>query len=79
MNRQNFNSSDKTVYVDTDNKGKRPETRVLSTKIPLEDYLAYKIFVDNMFDGSMSAMTKTALKHELHANAVNDKKLLPFL
>jgi hypothetical protein len=40
----------------------RDQRRVLSTKIPLEDYLAYKIFVDNMFDGSMSAMTKTALK-----------------
>jgi hypothetical protein len=50
------------------------ETKVLSTKIPLEDYQAYKIFADEMFDGSMSTMVKAALRRELRANAVNDEK-----
>ena len=49
-------------------------TKVLSTKITLEDYQAYKIFADEMFDGSMSTMVKTALRRELRANAVNDEK-----
>jgi hypothetical protein len=48
---------------------------VLSTKIPLEDYQAYKIFADEIFDGSMSTMVKTALRRELRANAVYDEKL----
>lgn len=47
---------------------------MLSTKITLEDYQAYKIFADEMFDGSMSTMVKIALRRELRANAVNDEK-----
>ena len=48
---------------------------MLSTKIPLEDYQAYKIFADEIFDGSMSTMVKTALRRKLRANAVYDEKL----
>ena len=57
----------------TTNDSKR-KTKVLSTRIPLEDYQAYKIFADEMFDGSMAMMVKTALRHELSANVVNDEK-----
>jgi hypothetical protein len=53
---------------------RKKKTKVLSTKISLEDYQAYKIFADEMFDGSMSTMVKTALRRELRANAVNDEK-----
>ncbi len=52
----------------------KKKTKVLSTKITLEDYQAYKIFADEMFDGSMSTMVKTALTRELRANAVDDEK-----
>ena len=47
---------------------------LLLQQITLEDYQAYKIFADKMFDGSMSTMVKTALRCELRANAVNDEK-----
>jgi hypothetical protein len=52
----------------------KKKTKVLSTKITLEDYQAYKIFADEMFDGSMSTLVKTALRRELRSNAVNDEK-----
>jgi hypothetical protein len=72
------NSSNKTAYAnsitESYNKKKRSATRVISTKIPMEDYQAYKIFADKIFDGSMSTMVKTALRRELRANAVNDEK-----
>ena len=78
MNSQNSNSSTKTAFTHTiigsNNKEKKIKTRVLSTKIPIEDYQAYKIFADQMFYGSMSTMVKTALRDELRANAVNDEK-----
>jgi hypothetical protein len=71
----NTQSSNKTTYDApiTTNDSKR-KTNVLSTKISLEDYQVYKIFADEMFDGSMSTMVKTALGRELRANAVNDEK-----
>jgi hypothetical protein len=68
-------SSSKTAYdapVHPTNDCKR-KTKVLSTKIPPEDY-QYKIFADEMFDGSMSTMVKTALRREIRANAVSDEK-----
>jgi hypothetical protein len=68
-------STDKITYpapIARDDGEKK--TKVLSTKIPLEDYQAYKIFADEMFDESMSRMVKTALRRELRANAVNDEK-----
>jgi hypothetical protein len=51
--------------------GSKRKTKVLSTKIPLEDYQAYKIFAEEMFDGSMSTMDKTALRGELCTNTFN--------
>jgi hypothetical protein len=60
--------------VPSTNKKKIPKTRVLSTKISLEDYQAYKIAADELFDESMSKMVKTALRRELRANGVDDKK-----
>lgn len=78
LNSQNSNSSNETAFAHTiigsNNKEKKPKTRVLSIKIPTEDYQAYKTFADKVFYGSMSTMVKTALRHELHANAVNDEK-----
>ena len=71
---QNSNSFNKVANTRNNNKRRRPETRVLSTKISSEDYQAYKIFADQMFYGSMSTMVKTALRHELRVNAVNDEK-----
>jgi hypothetical protein len=55
-------------------KKKIAKTRVLSTKISLEDYQASKIAADELFDESMSKMVKTALRTELRANGVDDKK-----
>jgi hypothetical protein len=78
LNSQDFNSSTKTALTHTingsNNKEKKPKTRVLSIKIPIEDYQGYKIFADQMFYGSMSTMVKTALRNELRVNAVNDEK-----
>jgi hypothetical protein len=54
-------------------KKKIPKTRVLST-ISLEDYQASKIAADELFDESMSKMIKNALRPELRANGVDDKK-----
>lgn len=47
-------TSSKTTYA-TPHSGNdsKKKTKVLSTKIPLEDYEAYKIFADEMFDGSI--------------------------
>ncbi len=75
MNSQNSNRSTKTAFAHkSNNKEKKPKTRVLSIKIPIEDYQAYKVFADEMFYGSVSEMVKTALRHELRVNAVNDEK-----
>lgn len=71
MDPQTSNTTYATLLSGNDSKKK---TKVLSTKITLEDYQAYKIFADEMFDGSMSTMVKTALRRELRANAVNDEK-----
>lgn len=71
MDPQTSNTTYATPLSGNDSKKK---TKVLSTKITLEDYQAYKIFADEMFDGSMSTMVKTALRRELRANAVNDEK-----
>ena len=67
-------TSNTTIYAPLSGNDSKKKTKVLSTKIPLEDYQAYKIFADEMFDGSMSTMVKTALRRELSANAVNDEK-----
>jgi hypothetical protein len=61
--------------VPSTNKKKIPKTRVLSTKISLEDYQAYKIAADELFDESMSKMVKTALRRELRANGVDEINL----
>jgi hypothetical protein len=78
LNSQNSNGSNNTAFahtiIESNNKEKKPKTRVLSIKIAIEDYQAYKIFADQMFYGSMSTMVKTALRHELRVNAVNDEK-----
>jgi hypothetical protein len=71
---RNSNSFNNVAYTGRNNKHKRLETRVLSTKISSEDYQAYKVFANEMFYGSMSEMVKTALRHELRANAVDDEK-----
>jgi hypothetical protein len=68
-------SSNRTAHdVRITTNGSKRKAKVLSTKIPLEDYRAYKIFANEMFDGSMAMMVKTALRRELRANAVNDEK-----
>jgi hypothetical protein len=72
------NSPTKTAFAHTtfagNNKVKKPKTRVLSVKIPIEDYQAYKVFANEMFYGSMSETVKTALTRLLCANAVDDEK-----
>jgi metal-dependent amidase/aminoacylase/carboxypeptidase family protein len=55
-------------------KGKTASTRVLSTKVSEEDYGAYKIAADHLFEGSISQMIKIALRHYLRGQAVNDGK-----
>jgi hypothetical protein len=47
---------------------------VLSTKVSAEDYGAYKIAADHLFDGSVSQMLKIALRRYLRGQAVNDVK-----
>ena len=69
-----YSTIDNTNSIVPTNKKRIPKTRVLSTKISLEDYQAYKIAADELFDESMSKMVKTALRRELRANGVDDKK-----
>jgi hypothetical protein len=47
---------------------------VISTKVSSEDFGAYKIAADELFDERMSKMVKTALRRELRANGVDNKK-----
>ena len=56
------------------NKKKTHCTRVLSAKVSSEDYGAYKIAADYLFDKSISQLLKTALRHYLRGQAVNDEK-----
>jgi hypothetical protein len=78
MNYDNCNSQNGTngtsLIIANTNKKKSQSTRVLSAKVSAEDYQAYKIAADELFDKSMSKMVKTALRRELRANGVDDKK-----
>jgi hypothetical protein len=55
-------------------KRKAESTRVLSTKVSSEDYGAYKIAADHLFNGSVSHMLKIALRRYVRGQAVNDDK-----
>ena len=55
-------------------KRKAESTRVISTKVSVEDNGAYKIAAEHLFNGSVSQMLKTALRRYLRGQAVNDEK-----
>ena len=78
MNSDNYNSQNGTngtsLIIANITKKKIQRTRVLSTKVSAEDYGAYKIAADHLFDGSVSQMLKTALRRYLRGQAVNDEK-----
>ena len=78
MNSDNYNSHNgtngTTLITANTAKKKTQRTRVLSTKMPVEDCRAYKIAADNLFEGSISQMLKTALRRYLRGQAVNDEK-----
>ena len=78
MNYDNYEShydtNGKSLITTNTNKRKSQSTRVLSTKVSSEDYGAYKIAADHLFEGSISQMIKTALRHYLRGQAVNDEK-----
>lgn len=75
MNYDNFSShngtSDTKINTNTE---KTQRARVLSTKVSSEDFGAYKIAADHLFEGSISQMLKTALRRYLRGQAVNDEK-----
>ena len=78
MDYNNYNSQNGTngtslIKANT-NKKKIQSTKVLSTKVSAEDYGAYKIAADELFEGSISRMLKTALRRYLRGEAVNDEK-----
>ena len=72
-NTQNGTNGTSLIITSTAKK-KIQSTRVLSTKISAEDYAAYKIAADYLFEGSISQMLKTALRRYLRGPAVNDVK-----
>ena len=78
MDNDNCNSQNGTdgtsLIIANPNKKKTQRTRVLSTKVSAEDYGAYKIAADYLFEGSISQMLKTALRRYLRGQAVNDVK-----
>jgi hypothetical protein len=78
MNSDNYNNHNGTngMSLITANtcKKKTQRTRVLSSNMPVEDCQAYKIAADHLFEGSISQMLKTALRHYLRGQAVNDDK-----
>lgn len=78
MNSDNYNSQNGTnrtsLIIANTNKKKSQSTRVLSTKVSSEDYGAYKIAADYLFEGSISQMLKTALRRYLRGQAVNNEK-----
>ena len=78
MNYDNYNSQNGTngtsLIIANTNKKKSQSTRVFSTKVSAEGYGAYKIAADYLFEGSISYMIKTALRHYLRGQAVNDEK-----
>ncbi|CAN5516237.1 hypothetical protein BH18THE2_BH18THE2_22350 [soil metagenome] len=78
MNYDNCNSQNGTngtsLIIANTNKKKSQSTRVLSTKVSSEDYGAYKIAADHLFEGSISHMIKIALRRYLRGQAVNDEK-----
>lgn len=70
-----YDSHNRTSLITANTaKRKAESTRVLSTKISAEDYAAYKIAADYLFEGSISQMLKTALRRYLRGQAVNDEK-----
>ena len=78
MNYNNYNSQNGTngtsLIIANTNKKKSQSTRVFSTKVSSEDYGAYKIAADYLFEGSISQMIKIALRRYLRGQAVNDEK-----
>ena len=69
-----YTTDGKSLIITNSNKKKSQSTRVLSTKVSSEDYGAYKIAADHLFEGSISQMIKTALRRELRGQAVNEEK-----
>jgi hypothetical protein len=67
MNYNGYNSqigtNVKSLIIANINKKKTQRTRVLSAKVSPDDYGAYKIAADHLFEGSISQMLKTALRH----------------
>ena len=69
-----YRTDGKSLIISNINKKKIQRTRVLSAKVSAEDYGAYKIAADHLFDGSISQMIKIALRRYLRDQAVNDVK-----
>jgi hypothetical protein len=55
INSQNGTRGTSLIIAKT-NKEKTQRTRVLSTKVSVEYYRAYKIAADHLFEGSISQM-----------------------
>jgi hypothetical protein len=70
----NYSTNGKSLVIANINKQKTQHTRVLSAKVSAEDYGAYKIAADYLFEGSISQMLKIALRRYLRGQAVNDEK-----
>jgi hypothetical protein len=70
----NYSTNGKSLVIANINKQKTQRKRVLSAKVSAEDYGAYKIAADYLFEGSISQMLKTALRRYLRGQAVNDEK-----
>jgi hypothetical protein len=69
-----YSTDGKSLIISNINKKKTQRTRVLSAKVSAEDNGAYKIAAEHLFNGSVSQMLKTALRHELRTHAVDDEK-----
>ena len=78
MNNDSYESQNgtdgKSLIISNIKKKKTQRTRVLSAKVSAEDYGAYKIAADYLFEGSISQMIKIALRRYLRGQAVNDEK-----
>jgi hypothetical protein len=70
----NYSTNEKSLVIANINKQKTQRKRVLSAKVSAEDYGAYKIAADYLFEGGISQMLKTALRRYLRGQAVNDEK-----
>jgi hypothetical protein len=69
-----YSTDGKSLIIANINKKKIQRTRVLSAKMSAEDYGAYKIAADHLFEGSISQMLKSALRRYLRGQAVNNVK-----